>query len=108
MGCIATAGNGLIVFFLFKEGLGLIGKAPVEDGIIVATGKGNKIQNISAIQIKDVFDTKISNWKELGGKDDTIIVFRIENITNYYPEDSIGKNFENLPRLINNIFLANR
>jgi phosphate transport system permease protein len=97
----------LIVFFLFKEGLGLIGKAPIEDGIIVATGKGNKIQNISAIQIKDVFDTKISNWKELGGKDDTIIVFRIENITNYYPEDSIGKNLENLPRLINNIFLSN-
>ena len=56
----------LIVVFLFAEALGLFNKKVIEEGYVLAVNKANPVQELSAAQIKDVFDEEITNWKELG------------------------------------------
>ncbi|MFA7133154.1 MAG: phosphate ABC transporter permease subunit PstC, partial [Bacteroidales bacterium] len=56
----------LIILFLFSEGMGLFKNNIVEDGYVVAVNSKNKIENLSPQQIKDIFDSKIVSWKELG------------------------------------------
>lgn len=93
----------LIVFFLFKEGLGVFDKKPVEEGVVVVINKSNPAHELTSLQIKNIFDQKITNWKEIGGNPDSIILFRLEDITNYYSEDQIGANFEHLPECISKV-----
>ncbi len=93
----------LIVFFLFKEGLGVFDKKPVEEGVVVAIHRSNTVHDLTSLQIKNIYDQKTTNWSELGGKPDSIILFRIEDITNYYTEEQLGADFENLPACINHV-----
>lgn len=74
----------LIVVFLFAEALGLFNKKVIEEGYVLAVNKANPVQELSAAQIKDVFDEEITNWKELGGPDAEVKVFRLEDITSYF------------------------
>lgn len=39
------------------------------DGIIVVVNNQNPIKNLTLAQIKDIYTGKVTNWKELGGKD---------------------------------------
>lgn len=100
---ITTLTVVLIVFFLFKEGLGLFKKSPVEDGYVIAINKSNPVQRISPAQIKDIYDQKITHWNALGGKPDSVILFRVEDISNYYSDAEIGENFEGLSSCINRL-----
>ncbi len=84
----------LIVFFLFAEGAGLFTKKPIEDGFLIAVNANNPVSKLKPAQIKDIFDQKITNWKEVGGKDEAIILFRTSDITNYYSDEELGENFE--------------
>lgn len=93
----------LIVLFLFKEGIGVFNKKPIEEGYVIALNKTNPIQKLDPAQIKKIFDQEITNWKDAGGKSDSIILFRMEDITNYYSEEQIGAEFENLPACISNV-----
>ncbi|MEI7802058.1 MAG: phosphate ABC transporter permease subunit PstC [Bacteroidota bacterium] len=103
----------LIVIFLFSEGSGLFGKKPTEEGSIMAVNKSNKVKHLNAEQIKLIFDGEITNWKGVGGKNDSIILFRMDNITDYLPEefrdnpDSVekflGANYELLPQRISSV-----
>lgn len=56
--------------------------------------KSNKVSVLSPAQIKNVFDEEITNWKELGGEDLPIRVFRLEDITQYYTEEELGPAYE--------------
>lgn len=80
----------LIVLFLFTEAFGLFNSKVIEEGYVLALNKGNKVNTLSPAQIKDVFDEEITNWKELGGEDLPIRVFRLEDITEYYTEEEAG------------------
>ena len=93
----------LIVVFLFREGGSLFRHTPVEEGFVIAVNKENIVGNVSANQIKNIFDHNITNWKSLGGKDDSIILFRMDEIGNYYSETELGENFEFLPQKINEL-----
>ena len=93
----------LIVFFLFKEGLGVFDKKPVEEGYVIAINKNNPINRISPEQIKNIYDQKITHWSDIGGKPDSIILFRLEDISNYYSDEEIGENFEGLPVCISRL-----
>jgi len=44
------------------------------DGIAVIVHPSNKINNLSRAEIKKIYTGKISNWKEVGGPDQKIVV----------------------------------
>lgn len=44
------------------------------DGIGVVVNKNNPVKDLTLEQIKDIFTGKITNWKEVGGKDKEIVV----------------------------------
>lgn len=102
-GTITSLTVVLIVFFLFKEGIGVFNKKPIEEGYVLTLNKSNPVNNLSPNEIKNIFDQEITNWKEVGGNDDSIILFRMEDITNYYSEEALGAEFENLPTCISNV-----
>ncbi|MBL0256134.1 MAG: phosphate ABC transporter permease subunit PstC [Bacteroidetes bacterium] len=93
----------LIVIFLFKEGLGLFTTSPMENKNVIVVNKLNPVEHLTAGQIKKIFDQEITNWKDLGGKNDTILLFTINDLSNYFSEEEIGENFEYLPEKLNSI-----
>ena len=93
----------LIVFFLFIEGAGVFTKKPIDDGFLLAVENSNPVRKLQPSQIKDIFDQKITNWRELGGKDQQIVLFRTSDITDYYTDEELGENFEYFPDKINEL-----
>lgn len=45
------------------------------DGVAVVINPGNPVSGLSAQQVQDIFSGKITNWKEVGGKDGPIHLF---------------------------------
>lgn len=88
----------LICIFLFKEGFQLFKHTPIEEGFVVAINSANPIENLSAQQIKLIYDQEITNWKDLGGKDDSIFLFRMDDIGIFFTEEELGENFEFIPK----------
>ena len=84
----------LIILFLFTEAFGLFKSKVIEEGYVLALNKSNKVSVLNPAQIKDVFDEEITNWKELGGENLPIRVFRLEDITQYYSEEELGPAYE--------------
>ena len=85
----------LIVLFLFSEALGLFGSKVVEEGYVLALNRQNTVSQLSPAQIKGVFDEEITNWRELGGEDMPIRLFRLEDVDEYYTEEQLGEAYEN-------------
>ena len=87
----------LIVLFLFKEASGLFNSPVIEEGYVLGLNKENPVKHLSSYQIKEIFDAKITNWDEVGGKEEPIEVVRLSDLTKYYTEAELGTNFENIP-----------
>ncbi|HKR03770.1 MAG TPA: phosphate ABC transporter permease subunit PstC [Bacteroidia bacterium] len=86
----------LIIFYLFKEASGIFTMSPVESGYTMLANKDNPVRKLDAEDIKNVFDGNIVNWKDIGGTDQDIQIFRIDDISNYYTDAELGENFEHL------------
>jgi phosphate transport system permease protein len=93
----------LIVIFLFKEGLSVFNKSTIEEGYVITVNKQNPVRELSSVQIKDIFDQKLFYWDALGGKKDSIYLFRLEDISNFFTDEQIGENFEGLPNCLNRV-----
>jgi len=93
----------LIVVFLFSEGFGLFKRSDITEGYKLAVNSKNPVSQMDPKTIKIVFDQGITNWKQLGGNNDSIIIFRLEDLGNYYSGEQIGANFENLPTCISKL-----
>jgi phosphate transport system permease protein len=91
----------LIVIFLFREGIGLFNSSPMEKNYVIVVSKQNPVQELTATQIKSIFNQDIVNWEKVGGQNDSIILFTASDITTYYPEEELGPNLEFLPRKFN-------
>jgi len=96
-GAVTTLVIFLIIIFLFKEGFGLFKSPVVEKGYVLCVNEDNPVSDLTAYQIKQVFDVEIENWNELGGNDETIELFRFEEIFNHYPEEEFGDDYQYLP-----------
>lgn len=84
----------LIIVFLFSEAFGLFKSKVIEDGYVLALNKANTVSNLSPEQIKNIFDEEITNWKEVGGADLPIQLFRLEDVTHYFSEEQLGASYE--------------
>lgn len=91
----------LIVVFLFSEGVGVFNKKPIEEGYVLAVHAENPIGKLKPSDVKDIFDQKITNWNQVGGKQEKIVLFKIDDISDHYTDEELGKNLVNLPACIN-------
>ena len=97
----------LIIGFLFTEGAGLFREPVIEEGYVLAVNSENSVRDLTAAQIKAVFDEDVTNWKELGGADMPISTFRLEDADEYFTEDQLGAQYENAGALISGIVADN-
>lgn len=97
----------LIIGFLFKEAVGLFSNPIVDKGYVLALHPSNPIKELSAYQIKELFDEEITNWKEVGGSDQPVKVFRLEDLDNLYTEEELGTEYEHAGQKIAEQIQAN-
>jgi phosphate transport system permease protein len=105
-GGVTTLTILLISVFLFTEGWGLFNQPVVEPSYILCVNKYNPVENLDAEQIKGIFDSEITNWKDLGGKDQEIVPLRMDEVVGMFSEEEIGADFENLPAKISQVVAA--
>lgn len=96
-----------ISFFLFKEGAGLFKTSTIEKGYVLVVHSANPVGNLSSHQIKEIFDAEITNWKAVGGKNQQIRIFRIDDIFNEYSQTEIGENYEHLSEKLAEVIQKN-
>lgn len=93
----------LIVFFLFKEGVGLFGSPAVEQGYVVAVNDQNTVRSLTPVQLKEIFDQEVTNWSELGGADEPIVVFRLNDIEQYVSYEELGDELQFIPQCLSRV-----
>jgi phosphate transport system substrate-binding protein len=54
------------------------------DGIAIYLHKSNPIADLTLAQLRDIYTDRIANWKELGGPDQSIIIYGRENNSGTY------------------------
>jgi phosphate transport system permease protein len=97
----------LTVIFLFKEGLGLF-RSPVTDkGYSLCVHAANPVSSLNPVQIKDIFDRKITSWKEAGGEDAEIRPFLFDEIFELYADEALGNDYELLPQKLGDVIKEN-
>ena len=72
----------------------------IEDGYVLVLNRENTVKELSAAEIKAVFDEDVTNWNELGGPDMAIGTFRLEDADDYFTEEQLGPQYENAGSLI--------
>ena len=93
----------LIVLFLFSEGFGLFSQKTIEDGYVLVVNKNNPVNELNAKQIKEIFDEDITNWKEVGGQDERIMPFRLDDMQKYFTEEELGDEYVNADKCIDEL-----
>lgn len=58
---------------------GLVENVVAIDGIAISLNKKNKVNNITSKQLADIYTGKITNWKQLGGANEKIVVIGRES-----------------------------
>lgn len=53
---------------------GLVANVVAIDGIAVIVNPSNGVKNVTKQELSDIYTGKIKNWKDLGGKDERIVV----------------------------------
>lgn len=106
-GAVASIAILLIVIFLFKEGLGLFKSPSIEKGYSLYVNSKNTVNDLDVEDIKHIFDSEVENWKELGGRDQEIKIFRFEEIFNIYSDDELGKDYSLLPEKLGEVIIQN-
>lgn len=96
----------LIIGFLFTEGAGLFREKVIEEGYVLALNRENNVRELTAAQIKAIFDEDVTNWKEFGGPDIKIEPFRLEDADKLFTEDELGSQYENAGGLIASLIEA--
>jgi phosphate transport system substrate-binding protein len=61
-----------------------VGIPIARDGLAVYLNSGNAVQELSLHQLRDIYTGKITNWKDVGGKDAPIVLYSRENSSGTY------------------------
>lgn len=54
------------------------------DGIAIYVHQASSVQNLSQAQLKSIYTGKVTNWKDVGGKDEKIVAYSRENNSGTY------------------------
>ena len=68
------------------------------DGLAVVVNPANPVSKLTLVQLADIFTGRVTNWKELGGKDEKIVVLSREVNSGthvYFKEHVLRKNDPN-------------
>ena len=95
----------IIIYFLFSEGLGIFTSSPAEKNYIMAVNQSNPVKELSSRQFKDIFNGDITNWKYVGGNDDSIILFSLALMGDRFTDEQLGPNLEHVPVLVDSIVM---
>lgn len=88
----------LMVFYLFREGLGLFTAKPVVEDYVVAVHTSNPVTRLEPKQLQQIHEKKIKNWKDAGGTDQDIFILNMNNLDKYVKESELGEGYAELPR----------
>jgi phosphate transport system substrate-binding protein len=55
-----------------------------QDGLAIYLNEANPVNELSMKQLKDIYTGRITNWKEIGGADERIILYSRENNSGTY------------------------
>lgn len=91
----------MIVLFLFKEGISFLNSSPLEKNYGLFVSVNNPVRKLTDLQIKNIFDKKITNWSQLGWRNDSIRTIDINNIESIFTKEQLGTNYEYLSICIN-------
>jgi phosphate transport system permease protein len=97
-----------ICFFLFKEGIGLFQQPSIEKGYGLYVHRDNKVIPPSPEKVKKIVDGEIDNWQQLGGTNDSIKLYRIDDIISIYSESEMGEDYALLPSILEKFIVENR
>jgi len=61
-----------------------VGIPIARDGLAVYLNTANTVQELSLQQLRDIYTGKVTNWKDVGGKDAPIILYSRENSSGTY------------------------
>ena len=98
----------LVVVFLFSGGINLFRSQAIEKGYVVAVHYSNPIDKLTPSELKNIFDHEKTNWQQFGGINEEILLFRLNDITNYFSDEELGENFEFVPARISQLIEENR
>jgi phosphate transport system permease protein len=104
---VTTIAVLFIVYFLFSEGLGIFKSSPVEGTYVMVVNKTNPVVQLSAKEIKDIFNGDKTNWDQFGGQHDSIILFTLTEVGEMFTEEELGANYEFMPSKIDSFITAN-
>ena len=76
----------LIIAFLFTEAFGLFNKKTIEDGYVLAFNENNTVKKLNASQTRE-----------------PITVFRLNDLTHYFTETELGKEYEHASTKIDSL-----
>jgi phosphate transport system permease protein len=96
----------LIIVFLFREGIGLFKTSPLEKSFVIEVSDQNPIKELDATQLKAIFNQDFTNWTQVGGRKDSIILFTINDISAYFTEEELGSSLEFLPQKLNEFMIS--
>jgi phosphate transport system permease protein len=98
----------LIVIFLFSEGFGLFSQKTIEEGYSLLINKENPVNELDAKQIKEIFDEDVTNWKEVGGRDEAITLVRFDDLPKLFSPSQLGENYERAGVCIDSLVNADK
>lgn len=70
----ADIGNSSRTLSDEEKAKGIVENIVAIDGIAVVTDKNNKVSNLTTDELKKIYTGEITNWKDLGGADQAIVV----------------------------------
>ncbi|NMA74768.1 MAG: phosphate ABC transporter permease subunit PstC [Bacteroidales bacterium] len=86
----------LIVIFLFKEGIGLFQSSRLDDGYVLLMNTTNEVDQLSADDLKAIFDEDVVDWEHFGGRSMPIVPLRLYQILERYTPEELGGEYEYL------------
>lgn len=66
------------------RGSEIVEEAVALDALAVFVNTANPVKELTMAQLKDIFQGKVANWKQLGGPDATIVIYGRENSSGTY------------------------